>query len=138
MIRVITVDREYGSGGSVIAEKLATERGWTLWDQQLTCEIAKVARCERSAVERREERRDSLYHRLMKSFFLGGFEGSLNAEHLLDVIDSDTLLEVTKSIVRRLTTEGNCVIVGRWFRLFSSGRSGCLSRVRLLDETGQN
>jgi cytidylate kinase len=113
MIKVITVDREYGSGGSVIAEKLAARRGWTLWDQQLTCEIAKVARCERSAVERREERKDSLYYRLLKSFFLGGFEGSLKAEHLLEVVDSDTLLEVTKSVVKRIAAEGNCVIVGR-------------------------
>lgn len=113
MINVITVDREYGSGGSAIAEKLAAERGWTLWDQQLTCEIAKLAKCERSAVEQRLERRDSLYYRLLKSFFSGGFEGSLNAEHLLNAVDSDTLIEVTKKIVRRVAAEGKCVIVGR-------------------------
>jgi cytidylate kinase len=113
MIKVITIDREYGSGGSAIAEKLAGERGWALWDQNLTCEIAKHARCERAAVERREERRDSLYYRLLKSFIRGGFEGSLNAEPLLEVVDSDTLIQVTQKLVRRAASDGNCVIVGR-------------------------
>jgi cytidylate kinase len=113
MIKAITIDREYGSGGSAIAEKLAAERGWALWDQNLTCEIAKHARCERAAVEKREERRDSLYYRLLKSFIRGGFEGSLNAEPLLEVVDSDTLIQVTQKLVRRAAADGNCVIVGR-------------------------
>jgi cytidylate kinase len=113
MIKVITIDREYGSGGSAIAEKLAAGRGWALWDQNLTCEIAKHARCERSVVEKREERRDSLYYRLLKSFIRGGFEGSLNAEPLLEVLDSDTLIQVTQKLVRQVAAEGNCVIVGR-------------------------
>jgi cytidylate kinase len=113
MIKVITIDREYGSGGSVIAEKIAAERGWTLWDQNLTCEIAKLGKCERSAVEQREERNDSVYYRLMKSFFRGGFEGTLNAQPLLEVLDSDTLVALTERVVRRAVSEGNCVIVGR-------------------------
>jgi cytidylate kinase len=113
MIKVITIDREYGSGGSVIAEKIAAQRGWTLWDQNLTCEIAKLGKCERSAVEQREERNDSVYYRLMKSFFRGGFEGTLNAQPLLEVLDSDTLVALTERVVRRAVSEGNCVIVGR-------------------------
>src|ERR1700750_3402362 len=98
MTNVITIDREYGSGGSAIAEKLAAQRGWKLWDQNLTCEIARLGKCQRSVVERREEKRDSLYYRLLKSFFQGGFEGSLNAEHLLEVIDSDTLVQLSQRI----------------------------------------
>src|SRR5262249_43601331 len=34
-IRIITLDREYGSGGAVIAEKVASRLGWKLWDQLL-------------------------------------------------------------------------------------------------------
>jgi Cytidylate kinase-like family len=113
MIKVITIDREYGSGGSIIAERVAAQRGWTLWDQNLTCEIAKLGKCERSVVERREERNDSVYYRLMKSFFRGGFEGTLNAQPLLEVLDSDTLVTLTERVVRRAVSEGNCVIVGR-------------------------
>jgi cytidylate kinase len=112
MIKVITIDREYGSGAPAIAEKLASQRSWTLWDQNLTCEIAKTAKCDRSAVEGREEKRDSLYYRLLKSYMLGGFEGTLNTSKL-EVMDSDTLKQFTQRVVRRVAKEGNCVIVGR-------------------------
>jgi hypothetical protein len=58
MIRIITIEREYGSGAPAIAEKLAARLGWKLWDQLLTQEIARLAHCESSAVHKREERRD--------------------------------------------------------------------------------
>ena len=45
MIRIITIEREYGSGAAQIAAKLATQLGWKLWDQQLTQEIARRAHC---------------------------------------------------------------------------------------------
>jgi cytidylate kinase len=124
MIKVITIDREYGSGGSAIAEKLAKQRGWALWDQNLTCEIARLAKCERSAVEQREERNDPLYYRLLKSFFRGGFEGSLTAQPTLDVLDSDTMAELMDRIVRKAATEGNCVIVGRGSAYFLQSMPG--------------
>ena len=63
MIKVITVDREYGTGGAEIAAKLASELGWKLWDQALTTEIARLAKCAPAQVECREERRDPLSHR---------------------------------------------------------------------------
>jgi hypothetical protein len=71
VIRIITIEREYGSGAAQIAEKLAVRLRWKLWDQLLTQEIARLAHCERSAIEKREERRDPLYYRLLKSFALG-------------------------------------------------------------------
>ena len=43
-VRTITVEREYGSGGALIARRLAERLGWKLWDQELTAEIAKLQR----------------------------------------------------------------------------------------------
>src|SRR5438876_11573573 len=81
-IRIITLDREYGSGGGVIAEKLASRLGWKLWDQLLTDEIARRMDCDCRDVEKHEEKRDPAYYRLLKSFMRGSFEGSLNARRL--------------------------------------------------------
>ena len=50
-IRIITLDREYGSGGGVIADKLASRLGWKLWDQLLTDEIARRMDCDCRDVE---------------------------------------------------------------------------------------
>jgi len=60
MIRIVTIEREYGSGGGEIAQLLAKQLGWKLWDQDLTEEIAKLANCPKAVVEVREERTDPL------------------------------------------------------------------------------
>jgi cytidylate kinase len=112
MIGVITIDREYASGGAAIAARLASQRHWELWDQALSSEIAKLAKCEQSVVEMREERNDSLYYRLMKSFVRGSFEGNMNTQKL-ELLDADVMVQLTKKIVRRVAAKGNCVIVGR-------------------------
>ncbi len=44
MIKIITIEREYGCGGGEIAQKLANQIGWKLWDQLLTEEIARLAK----------------------------------------------------------------------------------------------
>jgi cytidylate kinase len=112
MINVVTVEREYGSGGGDIAARLAGHLGWKLWDQQLTEEIARLARCPKAVVEEREEKNDPLYYRLFKSFLRGSFEGSLNA-HKLNVVDSESILQITRKVVEHAASKGNCVIVGR-------------------------
>ena len=76
MIKVLTIEREYGSGAAEIAEKLAERLGWKLWDQLLTNEIARHLECDSQHVEQQEERKDPLYYRLFKSFLRGSFEGS--------------------------------------------------------------
>jgi cytidylate kinase len=112
MIRVITVEREYGSGGVDIAQKLAERLGWKLWNQLLTDEIARVMECDCRSVEEREERKDPLHYRLFKAFMRGSLEGSQNAPRL-KVVDADCIREATERIVTAAAKEGNCVIVGR-------------------------
>jgi len=112
MIRVLTVEREYGSGGAGIARKLAERLGWKLWDQLLTDEIARQMDCESVAVAEREERRDSLYYRLFKAFMRGSYEGSLNAPRM-KLVDADCIREVAERVVTQAAKQGQSVIVGR-------------------------
>ena len=112
MIKVITVEREYGSGGGEVAQLLSERLGWKLWDHLLTEEIARLADCPKAVVEVREERNDHLYYRLFKSFLRGSYEGSINA-YKLKLVDSETILKLTERVVRHAAGKGNCVIVGR-------------------------
>ncbi|MET0213907.1 MAG: cytidylate kinase-like family protein [Vicinamibacterales bacterium] len=112
MIRIITVDREYGAGGNAIATVLAKRLGWTLWDQRLTDEIASRMGSDRGEVEAREERCDPTYYRLLKAFMKGSFEGSLNAPRL-GVLDTDHVQEVVRAIQTEIADAGDSVIVGR-------------------------
>src|ERR1700692_2539620 len=125
MIKIITIEREYGSGGGEIAKLLATRMGWKLWDQLLTEEIAKLADCPKNVVEGREERTDPLYYRLFKSFLRGSYEGSLNA-HKLKLVDSETILKLTERVVQNVAKAGNSVIVGRGSQHFLRNRQDTL------------
>jgi cytidylate kinase len=125
MIKIITVEREYGCGGGDIAQLLAKQIGWKLWDQQLTEEIARLANCPKAVVEAREEKSDPLYYRLFKSFMRGSYEGSINAPKL-NLVDSETILKMTKRVVEHAAERGNCVIVGRGSQLFLSNRHDTL------------
>jgi cytidylate kinase len=121
MIKIVIIEREYGSGGGEIAELLAKQLGWKLWDQSLTEEIARLANCPKAVVEVREERTDPLYYRLFKSFLRGSYEGSLNA-HKLKVVDSESILKITERVVQQVAKEGNSVIVGRGSQQFLRNR----------------
>jgi cytidylate kinase len=125
MIKIVTIEREYGSGGGEIAQLLATRLGWKLWDQLLTEEIARRAQCPKAVVEVREEKTDSLYYRLFRSFLRGSYEGSLNA-HKLNVVDSDCILKFTEKVVQDAAKTGNSVIVGRGSQHFLRNRADTL------------
>src|SRR5271168_17663 len=125
MIKIITIEREYGCGGGEIAQLLANQLGWKLWDQLLTEEIARLADCPKAVVEDREERTDPLYYRLFKSFLRGSYEGSLNA-HKINSVDSDCILKFTESVVQQAAKTGNSVIVGRGSQQFLRNRQDAL------------
>jgi cytidylate kinase len=125
MINIVTIEREYGSGGGEIAQRLANQLGWKLWDQLLTEEIARLANCPKAVVEVREERTDPMYYRLFKSFLRGSYEGSLNA-HKLNLVDSESILKFTERVVQQAAKTGNSVIVGRGSQHFLRNRPDTL------------
>src|ERR1700686_5710392 len=125
MIKIVTIEREYGSGGGEIAQLLATRLGWKVWDQLLTEEIARLANCSKAAIEVREERTDPLYYRLFKSFLRGSYEGSLNA-HKLKMVDSESILKLTERGVLHAAKTGNSVSVGRGSQHFLRDRQDTL------------
>src|SRR5579864_8811385 len=125
MVKIITIEREYGCGGGEIAQLVASRLGWKLWDQKLTEEIARLANCPKSVVEGREERNDPLYYRLFKSFLRGSYEGSINAPKL-NLVDSETILRITRRVVEHAAERGSCVIVGRGSQQFLKNRKDVL------------
>ncbi len=125
MIKIVTIEREYGCGGGEIAQRLAEHLGWKLWDHLLTEEIARLANCSQAAVEQREERTDPLYYRLFKSFLRGSYEGSINA-HKLNLVDSENILKMTERVVQHAASKGDSVIVGRGSQLFLKDRADTL------------
>ena len=90
MIRIITMEREYGSGAANISQTIADRLGWKLWDQEITDEIARRLKCKAELVQEREERLDSMFYRLIKVFMRGSFEPRIDTADL-ELLDAEHL-----------------------------------------------
>lgn len=123
MIRIVTIEREFGCGGPDIAKNLAARLGWKLWDELLTLEIARLTRSTPKAVERREWRKDPAVYRIFKSFLRGAFEGSLPPTSQLQLLDAERIAKVSEHLVREAADSAPCVIVGRGSQYFLRDRT---------------
>lgn len=122
LIRAITIEREFGCGGSVIAAKLAALLGWKLWDHELTQEIARLTDSTPQAVGEREWKNDPAVYRVFKSFLKGAFEGSLPPTDRLALLDARRIATVSEQVVNHAVSGGPCVIVGRGSQYFLRDR----------------
>lgn len=117
--RVVTVAREYGSGGGPIAQKLADRLGWELLDNALITRIARAAKIDRRLCEHLDESIDSWTHRLTKAFRRGTFEAVGEA----GIFDRDAMAARSRQVVEEAARLGNCVIVGRGGQCILQGRA---------------
>jgi hypothetical protein len=112
MIKVITVEREYGSRGGEFAHHLAGSLGWRLIDQCLIDEIAEKAGIARTLAEDCDERLDPWYYRFGKTFWHSSIEplpGLVGA----DVFDSERMVEFVREYMQEVAAKGAAVIIGR-------------------------
>lgn len=111
-IRIITVEREYGSGGAAIARRLAERLGWKLWDEEITAEIARVAHVDPQTARSCDEHVDSLLARLFKVYARGSYERALPIGDV-EAFDADQMFGTLERVIADIASRGNCVIVGR-------------------------
>lgn len=106
MKRVITISREFGSGGRTIGRMVAERLGYAFYDEELVNEVAKRSGFCPEFIKEQGEYATSR-HSLLFSL--------ANAQQLtlqgLSTMDQ-LYIEQTK-IIEELAQEGNCVIVGR-------------------------
>ena len=111
--RVLTVNREFGSGGGRIAQAIAESLSWKLLDRDIIDAIAYAAHVDPSVVLRYDEHVESWLRRLnqqaMRSAALAaGLELRDNA-----VFDAEEMVKISQKVIEQAYSDGNCVIVGR-------------------------
>lgn len=103
---VITIAREYGSGGREIGKCLAERFGIPYYDRELIDMVAKEKGMSNIEVASREQNIPShlLYEMIMQDF-TAPLERSLSQD--------DALFVAQSRIIRKLASEGSCIIIGR-------------------------
>ena len=105
--KIITISREFGSGGRTIGRKVAEALGIPFYDKELVDQIALESGFEPKFVEEHGE------HAPSKSIFSYLFAPNDGSVHAHGMSTADVLWHVQCNVILDLAEKGPCVIVGR-------------------------
>lgn len=107
MYNIVTIERQYASGGNEIGIEAAARLGFKLYDRNILMEAAKILKIPAIHIENLEETSSGSFLFNLSKTPLGGNIGEK------DLPLADKLFLEEKKIIEKLAEEGNCVIVGR-------------------------
>lgn len=113
---VITISRQYASGGSDIARIVAQQLGWQLVDNQFVDRVAEQAGLPREEVEEREERVPGLVERLARALAISSPEAFVATAEPPQARfgTEEELVRATETVIRQaVQEESRLVMVGR-------------------------
>lgn len=99
--RIVTISREFGSGGRTIGKKVAEKLGISCYDSELIQKIAEESGFAENYVKEAGE------------YAPGGFLSSVLANRAFGPTNEDILWETQCRVIMELAEKGPCVIVGR-------------------------
>jgi cytidylate kinase len=118
--KIITISREFGSGGRTIGREVASRLGIPFYDKELVDQIALKSGFAPSFVEENGEHSPSS-SRLAYAFSHQGVPGVMNG-----MSTADFLWTVQCNVIMQLAEQGPCVIVGRNADYILKDRTDCL------------
>jgi cytidylate kinase len=110
---LITISRQYGAGGSAVAQRVAAALGWSLVDNEFVEQVARRAGLPAEEVAQREERVPGFIVRLALTLASSAPELFPPETGTAEDKDEATVVEMTERVVKELAAEGRAVLVGR-------------------------
>src|SRR6266568_3848904 len=111
--RVLTVNREFGSGGGRIAQSIAQRLGWKLLERDIIDAIAYAAHVDKKVVRHYDEHVDSWLRRINQQAMRSAALTAGLALGENSVFDADEMVKISQKIIEKAHSDGDCVIVGR-------------------------
>ena len=115
MLPIITISREYGSGGRLIGKLVAESLGYDFYDKEIIDMAAQESGLSPDVIKKTEQNLSSgfLYNLLLGSSYSGTANGasSINGTQMLPL--ADQVFNAERKVILDLAKKGNCVIVGR-------------------------
>lgn len=117
MKKIVTISRQFGSGGRSIGKMLAEELGYAYYDRDLIEKVAQETNLSKQFIEEGGEYAPKA--NLFSYAFVGRTRNGQSVE--------DYLFNAQKKIILELAEQGNCVIVGRCADYILRDREDCLN-----------
>lgn len=121
MKKIITVSRQFGSGGRSIAKEVAAALGYDYYDSELVEKVAEETGFDPTYIADAGEYAPG---RSILSYALGSAAPHTSGNHMSA---PDYLWATQSRIINELAEKGNCVIVGRCADFILRDREDCLN-----------
>lgn len=107
---VITIARQYGSGGRTIGEMLAEDLGIHYYDKELLKIASEESGIHEGLFARVDEKpKNTLLYRISQKVY----QGQLIPPESDDFVSTDNLFNYQAKVIKQLAEEEACVIIGR-------------------------
>ena len=107
-IKIITISRQFGSGGRTIAKTLAQKLGYDYYDKEIIENVAEMTGFSKEVVATKGEEAPG------KSIFSYGFEAQAVPGIMNGMTVNDYIWTVQRKVIKDIADSGKpCVIVGR-------------------------
>lgn len=121
---VITIARQYGSGGKTIGQMLAKELGFSYYHREILRLASEDSGINEQLFGKVDERlKNTSLFRVAKNVY----NGELIPPDSDDFVSSDNLFNYQAKIIKQLALEENCVIIGRCADFILKDYENCLS-----------
>ena len=124
MLPVITISRQFGSGGHEVGEKLARQQDVPFYDKALIAMAAKQSGLSEEVFANADEKATSslLYSMVMGSYSFGARVPGINEMPI-----NDKLFIIQSDIIKKAAADGPCVIIGRCADYILREHENCLN-----------
>ena len=113
--RILTISREFGSGGRTIGKMAAKELGIPCYDSELIQRIAEESGFDETYVKNAEETAPA------------GFKALAFSTRAFGPTNDDYLWDIQRKVILELAEKGPCVIVGRCADYILRDQADCLT-----------
>jgi cytidylate kinase len=125
---LVTITRQYASGGSEIARLVVERLGWTLIDNEFVDQVARMAGVSPDDVARRDERAPGLLERLARTLAVASPEMFISTGGSPPPVETDEelIVTMTERVIAEAASEGRVVLVGRGAQAVLATRANAL------------
>lgn len=118
---IITISRQFASGGRTIAKRLAEELGIPYYDKEIITLAAKESGYNEEFFENAEEKANNKF-----MYYLSSGLGNVSSWGT-DIALDDKLFLIQADVIRSVAAKGSCIIVGRCADYVLANHPDCIN-----------
>lgn len=105
-MKIITIGREFGSGGRELGKRIADKLGIAYYDREILTEISKKTSLAEEYITQIIERKPSVQYPITIANSFGVYDSDLNKTQ-------NKIFAEQNNVIKELASKSDCVIVGR-------------------------